>query len=133
MARKPSDIVQPNLRIREELRRQLDREAKKNQVSLNYEMTARLKQSLEKDATQSNEIVAADMKATWARFAQVFHALNKQGDLIRAAEALVQQIESDAVGGAIAERAAKVKQVLAMINLDAALTLRKMHSTGGDQ
>ena len=91
MARKPSDIVQPNLRIREELRRRLEREAKKRDVSLNNEMTYRLERSFDEDATRSNAEVSADMKNVWARYSEVFHSLNKQGDLIRAANALLSR------------------------------------------
>jgi hypothetical protein len=47
MPRKPSDIVQPNLRIREDLRRRLEAAAKKRGVSLNFEMTERLKASFD--------------------------------------------------------------------------------------
>ncbi len=44
--RKPAQTVQVNLRIKEALRRRLEREAQKQQVSLNAEMTRRLEGSL---------------------------------------------------------------------------------------
>ena len=65
MARKPSDIVQPNLRIREELRRRLETEAKKRGVSLNAEMNHRLEQSFDYDARVVLDGVAKDMAAQW--------------------------------------------------------------------
>jgi predicted HicB family RNase H-like nuclease len=48
--RAPGQIVQVNLRIDEAMRRRLQREAKRNRVSLNREMKERLKRSLAKPA-----------------------------------------------------------------------------------
>jgi hypothetical protein len=47
MARKPSEIVAVTLRIREDLRRRLEREAKRGRTSLNAEMERRLEDSFE--------------------------------------------------------------------------------------
>jgi hypothetical protein len=47
MARKPTDTVALTLRIREELRRRLQREADKDDVSLNWEIIRRLEGSFE--------------------------------------------------------------------------------------
>jgi hypothetical protein len=47
MARKPSEIVAVTLRIREDLRRRLEREAKRGRTSLNGEMEQRLEDSFE--------------------------------------------------------------------------------------
>jgi DNA-binding FrmR family transcriptional regulator len=60
-ARKPTDIVNLKLRFREELRRRLDKEAKKSGRSLNGEIVARLERSLE-----ANEMRTAVSEA--ARF-----------------------------------------------------------------
>jgi hypothetical protein len=49
MKRKPSDQVQLKLRIREELRRKLEKEAKAKGVSLNSEMALRLARSFERE------------------------------------------------------------------------------------
>jgi hypothetical protein len=131
MARKPSDLVQPNLRIREELRRRLEREAKKRGVSLNAEMTSRLERSFDGDAARSNEEIAEDMKNVWARYGEMFHGLNWQGDLIRAASALLKQIDAGN-SGAIGAAAAKVKRVIDSIEREAAALPAKMHTTGGE-
>ena len=53
MARKPTDIVAVTLRIREGLRRKLERHAKSNGQSLNAEMEARLEASFELANTES--------------------------------------------------------------------------------
>jgi hypothetical protein len=58
-ARKPTDIVQLKLRIREELRRKLERAAAKKEHSLNTEMVERLDRSfdLEVQASDREEIL----------------------------------------------------------------------------
>ena len=48
-ARKPTDIVQVNLRLRESLRRRLEREAEKRGLSFNAELTRRLEESFERE------------------------------------------------------------------------------------
>jgi hypothetical protein len=67
LTEKDGDIAQPNLRIREDLRRRLAAEAEKNQRSLNKEMVLRLERSLEADAMQSLQDVVADISKTWGR------------------------------------------------------------------
>ena len=133
MARKPADIVQPNLRIREGLRRELKREADKNRVSLNVEMVRRLERSLDQEDLLTAATVAADLNNLHGRYGPLLHELNKQGDLIRAAEALLKQIEQSASSAAIAKAAEKVKQVIEFIERDAAALPRQMHTTGADQ
>lgn len=57
--RKPTDIVQLKLRLREELRRKLERAATKKEHSLNTEMVERLDRSfdLESQASDREEIL----------------------------------------------------------------------------
>jgi HicB family len=62
MARKATEIVPIMLRIREDLRRRLEREAKRHRISLNMEMRMRLEDSFEATARRSNESVAADLE-----------------------------------------------------------------------
>jgi len=57
-ATKPSDIVSPNLRIRNALRQQLEIEARKNQTTLNGEMARRLQQSFDAGAMQTIQDLA---------------------------------------------------------------------------
>ncbi len=47
--RRPRDIVQVNLRIRESERRQLEAAAKRNMTSLNAEMASRIVRSFEQE------------------------------------------------------------------------------------
>ena len=61
MPRKPMQVVQVNLRIREGLRRKLEAAAKKRGVALNFEMTDRLARSFEGETFQDLESrVASD-------------------------------------------------------------------------
>jgi hypothetical protein len=84
MARKASAIVAPSLRIREDLRRRLEREAKRRGLSLNMEMTHRLERSFEIDASRSNDSIAEDIKQNWGHFADRFLALSLEDDLAKA-------------------------------------------------
>jgi Zn-dependent peptidase ImmA (M78 family) len=59
--RKSTDITQPKLRLREELRRKLERAAERLNVSLNAEMVRRLEQSFVRDEQQG----ALEMQRLW--------------------------------------------------------------------
>jgi Arc-like DNA binding domain len=82
LPRKPADIAHVNLRIREHLRRKLEAEAKRHQVSLNSEVMQRLEASFEDKARNDFTTIAQDislrmtdldqltreMEIAWARF-----------------------------------------------------------------
>ena len=70
MARKPSDIVKPNLRIREDLRRRLELAAKKRGVSLNIEMTTRLKESFEREGLVNLSRITSNLENFYERYAR---------------------------------------------------------------
>lgn len=93
MPRKPSDIVQPNLRIREDLRRRLEGAAKKRGVSLNFEMTERLKASFDQGDLVKLSRVAADMESAYGRFAREQRDHLQTQELMSAAEALIKATE----------------------------------------
>ena len=61
--RKPNTTVQVNLRIKEELRRQLEAAAKEHQLSFNRELTARLADSLEQKTRESLAHTARHLEA----------------------------------------------------------------------
>jgi hypothetical protein len=134
VARKPNDLIQINLRVREHLRRRLEREAKRRQVSINFEMTSRLELTFEKESARAIDEVAADIAINWAHFGSAFHELNKQGDLLRATEALLKQF--DALPGeiqkrkALQETVAQARTTIGMIEIEAKQLARRMH-TGG--
>jgi hypothetical protein len=60
MAKKSTEIVPTMLRIREELRRRLEREAKKRDHSLNAEMVERLEQSFVRDEKSLRDTAILD-------------------------------------------------------------------------
>jgi len=63
MARKPTEIIALSLRVREELRRRLEGEAKKQRRSLNAEIVHRLEQSLQKEDEAAHMSRIASMAA----------------------------------------------------------------------
>jgi hypothetical protein len=95
MARKPSDIVQPNLRIREDLRRRLEQAAKKRGVSLNHEMTDRLKASFDQEALRAIDKVASGLEDAWTRYAKGEEYRLLQEGLMQAAEGLIERLPAE--------------------------------------
>jgi hypothetical protein len=128
MPRKPMQVVQVNLRIREGLRRQLEREAKRRGVSLNFEMTSRLQETFDQVAARSIDTIGADMAVVWARYSEADHESGKLGDLLRATEALLKQIDSGEPTQAAAQ---KVKGVIRMIEAEALLKIRARSTEAG--
>ena len=90
MRRKPNETVQVNLRIKEELRRKLERSAKEHEVSFNQEVRKRLADSLEQKPRQSLESLAAnlerkarDIELGWRRLEEEVYRLGKLHDRVR--------------------------------------------------
>jgi hypothetical protein len=83
MPRKPTDLAHVNLRIREGLRRRLEREAKRHVVSLNYEICSRLERSLQAEAVFDLRATAHHMNQTWLLYAHRFMRLKLEDDLLR--------------------------------------------------
>jgi hypothetical protein len=127
MPRQPSAVLQYKLRIKESLRRRIEQAAKKRGVSNNVEMVSRLELSF---ALSSIEDIAADMESVWARWSDVTHELNKQGDLLRVVEILLKQIDAGADNKTIKITAEKIRQVIASIDAEAKLLPRRMRTTG---
>jgi hypothetical protein len=127
--RKPTDIVQLKLRIRETLRRRIEAAAKKRQVSANYEMTSRLQQSFDQEAQRTIDAIAADIKTHWLRFGDAWHDLNKQGALWQAAEALIAALPAESrAREPVANAVAQVEQAIATIKIEAGKLARGMHT-----
>jgi uncharacterized membrane protein YheB (UPF0754 family) len=95
MARKPADIVQPSLRIREDLRHRLEQAAKKRGVSLNIEMTTRLKESFDREAHRTIDVVASDLEDVWRRFADRIDSEIQREELMRATEWLIERLPAE--------------------------------------
>jgi hypothetical protein len=68
LRRKLGTTVQVGLRIREELRRQLEAAAEEHHLSFNQELTARLEASLEHEARQSLDSAAKSLTRDARRF-----------------------------------------------------------------
>ena len=93
MRRKPNETVQVNLRIKEELRRKLERAAKEQEISLNQLIRARLEDSFEKKPRQSLESVASDIERNWDRFRELFLIGGVISNLKEANKILEEMIE----------------------------------------
>ena len=125
MARKPSDIVSPNLRIREDLRARLEKAATKNRVSINREMINRLTDSFELRVRLNSEELLDGMKVYWAHMERAtLHHPNLQADLINAATALVAANKKDN-RAAITAAIEQVEKAIKVIELDRLAALRK--------
>ena len=129
MPRKPSAMLQYKLRIRETLRRRIEEAANKRGVSANFEMASRLEQSFEKEGLLTLAGVAADLDNIWKRYSDAIDGLNKQGDLIRAVEALLK-LPANADPADREDATANVRRVIAFIETTAAKLPRRMHTTG---
>ena len=96
MPRKPSDVTQIKIRVREDLRRRLEQAAKKRDVSVNFEMVDRLKASFDQTAHRTIDEAAASIKLVAERFEHYARETvdrNLLDDLREAGAALVAQIE----------------------------------------
>jgi hypothetical protein len=140
--RNPADLTHLNLRIRESLRRELEEQAKAHRVSLNYEVTSRLQQTIE----QVHILTLHQLTENTGRMLQPLlergHELNLQGDLINAVETLITrqllpllaaQVIADPTAGAIRQQIDKIALAIKMIDNEAALKLRRAHTTGAAQ
>ena len=85
MARKLSDTVQLKLRFSEALRRRLEREAKRQEHSLNGEIIARLEQSFRK--SEDADLLGSTLRALFG---------GATGDLLRAIATAIWLIEKSA-------------------------------------
>jgi hypothetical protein len=127
MPRKQSAKLQYRLQIREALRRRLAHIAKVKGVSLNYEMTSRLEQSLEMENLRSIDKAASDISTNWEKLGKALHKLGASGDLKRAAEALLAQLEPrNDLDEATAKAVAQVRDQLTLLDQEAQAALREM-------
>jgi len=127
MPRKQSAILDYKLRIRESLRRRIEVAAKRRGVSLNFEMASRLERSFDQESQRSMDETAEHLKTVLERFAMAHHEANMLGDLVRATEALIEIIQT---GKDTTEAVARARQVIQMIDREATLGVRRMHTTG---
>jgi len=137
--KRPSEVIQYKVRIREDLRQRLERAATKRDVSINYEMTSRLEASFDREELFTLSSVASALEIRWARFGKALHELDKQGDLLRAALALTEKVEvllaqpnvpgREGIEAAIVD----VRKAINLIDNEAMLAVRRMHTTGNDR
>jgi predicted transcriptional regulator len=113
MARKPSDVIQIKIRVREDLRRRLEQAANKADRSINSEMTSRLADSF--NLPKLNEITAG-LETVWGRFARELLDRSQTEHLMRAAEYLIEQLPTEVQGrGAVKRAIAEVQNAITAI------------------
>jgi len=127
MARKPSDLVMTSLRLREALRRRIEKAAEKNGVSLNHEMVSRLERSFDKEAAQSINQAAR-------RYEQAFVELKKQSDVARAAKTIITLLEPGANSPLpLVEAREKLERAIKQTEQQEAAAYQKLTTSGDDQ
>lgn len=125
-------LIQPKLRVRDDLYRRIERTAKKRGVSVNYEMTSRLERSFDHDAARTLEMVGADIKLSWAKFGERFLLLELEDqvrerltkltatiDELAAMSASESAIEREAAMSAIKDANVKLRNTLRAIERSA--------------
>lgn len=122
--------VEYKLRVPEALRHRIERAAEVNRVSANREMVNRIAESFDYKPMRTIEDIAGDMDAVWARYGKVFHDLSTRGDLVRAAETLVEAVEHlpAAAQKPLKEAIERVKAATNVINMEATAAMRRFHT-----
>jgi hypothetical protein len=130
VARKPSDIVSPNLRIREDLRARVEKAAKQNKVSINRELINRITDSFELRPRLSQEALTSHLQTVVLKIEQadIMHP-NLLAGLINASEALLSQLDR-AIGewdpAGIAAAAGEVRTAISNIETNRLAELRQL-------
>lgn len=138
--RRPRDMVQVNLRIREFERRQLEAAAKRNMTSLNAEMAARIMRSFEQEHALMIDQLAENVSRALMPLLGDAHELAKFGDLTRAVDGLLGLVQpllaTKVIAGptadAIRTAIGKISSVRRMIEIEAGQRLAQMRTTGAE-
>jgi hypothetical protein len=131
--REATQLLDYKLRIPEALRRQIAEMAEKNRVSANREMINRLWRSFEQGDLFTLADVAEEFRNIGKRYDDAIRAMEMQGDLIRAVEALTTAVEQlPELNEPIQAALKKTKTVIWMIEREAAQLPRRMRTTGAD-
>lgn len=123
MPRKPSDLIQFKVRMRESLRKRLEKAAAQRGVTLTYDIAMRLERSFELESVRTLDMIATDYKNRQ----EAEHREDMQGALLVAAESLVAAVESGDKT-AITTAIGTVKTVAKAIDIEAAGAKRRARS-----
>jgi len=127
MPRKPIAFSQLKLRLKLAERRELEIAAEHNGTTLNGEIGARIRQREMLDTWR----LAQDVRRCLGPLVDNAHELAKSGDLIRATDEIVALVQAGEPTGAAMEAAiARYGRVKRMIEIEAGIRLRQMHTTG---
>jgi exonuclease VII small subunit len=138
MARKPT--IQYKIRIREDLRRRIEKAAEKNGVSANYEMVNRLERSFDQEAAQSiNQSVqsinqaAVNLDAASTRYTQASAELKKLSNVVRAAQTIITLLPGANTPLPLVEAAKKLERAMEQTEQQEAAAYRKLTTSGDDR
>jgi hypothetical protein len=92
MVRKPSDVIQYKIRIREDLRRRLEQAAKRHDRSINSEIASRLGESFNLPKLDK---ITAGLEDVYARFVREGRDRLQAQELMSAAESLIKQLPTE--------------------------------------
>jgi hypothetical protein len=81
MDRQPTDLIHVNLRLREDLRQQLETAAKQKNTTLSNEIRWRLEDSFQRETVRGFEDILYDMQVVWARFGARYMRLDLEKEL----------------------------------------------------
>src|SRR5262249_53767031 len=107
------DVIQIKIRVREDLRRQLEQAANKADRSINSEMASRLANSF--NLPKLNEITGR-LEDVYSRFARDVLDHSQREELMLAAEYLIEQLPAEVPGREAVKRAnAEVQNAITAI------------------
>jgi hypothetical protein len=82
LVKQSTDLIHINLRMREDLRQQLENAAKQHNATLSNEIRWRLEDSFKRDTLRKLEDITYDMQVCWARFSARFTRLDLEQALV---------------------------------------------------
>jgi hypothetical protein len=82
LVKRPTDLVHINLRLREDLRQQLENAAKQKNATLSNEIRWRIESSFSADRLRALEDIIYDMQVCWARFSSRYARLDLEKALV---------------------------------------------------
>jgi hypothetical protein len=80
--KQPTDLIHINLRMREDLRQQLETAAKQKNATLSNEIRWRIEDSFKADRLRALEDIIYDMQVCWARFSSRYARLDLEKALV---------------------------------------------------
>jgi hypothetical protein len=133
MNRKPDATIQINLRVRESMRRRLERAAEKQGTSMNYQITSRIEAAFDQEHLRTIDAVTRDLESHAARIAAADVSEDRLADLRRCVEALIPVLDGlppDCRHQVLEAGVADIKQCLARLDREVPIDPRTHYRLG---